>query len=404
MRISLVNFLYPPLGIGGSEQSVRYLALGLQRLGHEVRVFTQNVDNEPVDEVIDGVPVTRIASPPGREPNVLNEGLAQRTMKHYLSGRQRNVGERLRPYLEAFGPEILHTNVFGGLPQIWRVGQELGATVVHTIRSYSLICRDRMLIGDQACTRQCRDCALRIKQDIRDDSSSIDGVVGISRHVLEVHRTAGWFVDVPEAAVIANSYELSDDIAEDAEDVPREYDFGFIGRLHPTKGVEVFLDAVRRANAARTDHKVRALVAGSGNPGYVETLRREYESPEIEFIGYVATDRFFRAVKYCVVPSLWFEPFGRVFIESLFHGVPVLGSLRGGGSEVLTDATGWLFDPGDSASLDRAIESAAGLDPDAYARMRDACIEDSRQYTVSAIAEQYDDFYRRAEGGRRGTD
>ena len=92
MRIALLNFLFPPLGIGGSEQSVYYLATGLQRLGHDVRVFSQNTQNETVEEEVSGVAVTRLASLPGREPNVLNESIVQREVKRREGERRQEVG------------------------------------------------------------------------------------------------------------------------------------------------------------------------------------------------------------------------------------------------------------------------------------------------------------------------
>jgi glycosyltransferase involved in cell wall biosynthesis len=46
-----------------------------------------------------------------------------------------------------------------------------------------------------------------------------------------------------------------------------------------------------------------------------------------------------------VVPSIWEEPFGRVALESLFHGVPVVASNRGALPEIVTKEFGIIVEP-----------------------------------------------------------
>jgi glycosyltransferase involved in cell wall biosynthesis len=84
------------------------------------------------------------------------------------------------------------------------------------------------------------------------------------------------------------------------------------------------------------------------------------DGPELEHARAIAPDgvRFLGAVEAAqvvnllqraralVVPSLWYEPFGRVIIEAFAAGVPVIAGNIGGISEVVDeDRSGLLIPP-----------------------------------------------------------
>ncbi|MFD1704051.1 glycosyltransferase [Methylopila henanensis] len=389
MRILLANSLFPDLGIGGSEQSTYYLARGLQQLGHEVWVFSQNVHDETIVEDKDGVHVIRVQTKRGSEPNVYAEPhyqrLAAATQKAYPLDKQ------LAETLKQFRPDVVNTAVMGRVTSLWSVIKKSGATCVHTLRSYTALCHRRMIIEHDPCLRQCRDCAAT-RVAGRERSNVVDGVVGISSHILKIHLRSGWFRDTPQRNVIANSYEMAEGVEASQAGFAKPYEFGYIGRLHHTKGVELFLEALATLRA-ETGRPHPALIAGSGEPGFEWKLRNRYEDEHTRFVGYVTPAEFFEQTRYCVVPSIWFEPFGRIFIESLHHGVPVIGSSRGGGSEIIREGrTGWLFDP-TVPSLTDALRRGSEVDAAGYGALRREAMASAEDYSVLAIARQYERFY-----------
>lgn len=392
MRIALLNSLFPQLGIGGSEMSVFYLAKGLRRIGHTVRVFSENTDEDDVEETVEGVDVFRSGSKRGYGPNVFAEPKLQRLYMRDRSLPDQPLTERISGPLLEFQPNVVHTNVIGGLRDFWALANAYGIPAVHTLRSYTLLCGRRMLRGSDPCTRQCATCLNGSRMKARDDSNRVRGVTGISNHILSVHGDAGWFANVAKKRVVANSYEAdSQDPAQLCADKP--FHFGYIGRLHETKGVDVFLRALEQVQRRRPEAQIKALVAGDGNPEYVAALKKRFVGVAT-FGGYMKQGEFFSQVRFCVAPSLWYEPFGRVFVEALHHGVPVIGSVRGGGAEIIGPGNGWLFDPDHGDVLEELLYTAVSLSQHEYREKVAACVETSSQYSVERIAESYSEFYR----------
>lgn len=73
----------------------------------------------------------------------------------------------------------------------------------------------------------------------------------------------------------------------------------------------------------------------------------------VDFLGHVAdTVSLYQVSDVTVLPSQWSEPFGRVIIESMACGTPVVASRIGGIPEILTgEFQQWLFEPGNQLDL-----------------------------------------------------
>ncbi|ASP35865.1 glycosyltransferase family 4 protein [Labrenzia sp. VG12] len=396
MRIALLNSLFPELGIGGSEMSTFYLAKGLKQLGHTVHVFSENDSESTVWEKYRDIDVLRIGAPLGYGPNIFATPRLEREYWRNESEESSSILARFEKHISEFRPNIIHTNVIGGTVGFWNLAREMGIPVVHTLRSYSLLCHRRMLRGHVPCKRVCSACLNPSREKSRIESNKVTSVVAISQHVMDVFRKSGWFADVEHRHVIGNSYEVSDVLFEESGG-EKKYDFGYIGRLHETKGLELLIEQFSRLRK-EIDKDLKLLIAGDGNPDYVNRLRQLAPSDGVEFAGYLSPTQFFALVRICVVPSIWYEPFGRVFAESLHHGVPVIGSKRGGGAEILDDSTGWLFDPIHPEQLRDAMISAFGLGDDGYQQMRQGCLAQAEQYSVKAIAEKYSSIYEKCLG------
>ncbi len=138
-----------------------------------------------------------------------------------------------------------------------------------------------------------------------------------------------------------------------------EFAIGYVGRLVVEKGVDLLLEA-----AARIEGTWRLAVVGAG-PEY-ERLRMLAQSlgiaERVSFAGSLPSAHlpdFYRRLDALVLPSRsrpnWIEQFGRVLIEAMACGVPVVGSDCGEIPRVIGDA-GLIFPEGDVAALRKCLE------------------------------------------------
>ncbi len=129
---------------------------------------------------------------------------------------------------------------------------------------------------------------------------------------------------------------------------------GCVGRLVPEKGISALLRAAKYLYPV-----ISVLVIGDG-PARDELQMLAAHlgiQDQCRFIGAQPYDRlpdYFNALDVLVLPSLttrvWKEQFGRVLIEAMACGVPVIGSDSGAIPEVIGEA-GLIFPEGDARAL-----------------------------------------------------
>ncbi|MFP3714115.1 glycosyltransferase family 4 protein [Puerhibacterium sp. TATVAM-FAB25] len=176
---------------------------------------------------------------------------------------------------------------------------------------------------------------------------------------------------------------------------PDRFRVGYAGRLAAHKGVGTLLDAVL------ADDRLRLDLAGAG-PLEGELRRRAAPAGErVRFLGTLdGADlaAFYRSVDVLAVPSLetpgWVEQFGRVAVEAMACGVPVVASATGALPDVVGGA-GLLVPADDPAALGAALRRVAD-DPDLAATMRADGLRRAAACTWDAVAERYARLYARA--------
>ncbi|PYQ17931.1 MAG: hypothetical protein DMF81_26465 [Acidobacteria bacterium] len=150
--------------------------------------------------------------------------------------------------------------------------------------------------------------------------------------------------------------------------------FAYFGRLVPQKGVGVFLSAATRM-AATEASPITFWVVGSGPEE--DTLRGVVKDTAGRFVflpqvPHLDVADYLSVADVVVVPSLttprWKEQFGRVIIEALACGVPVIGSDSGEIPGLIRRLGGGLISPeGDVEALAAAMR---GLLADPLRRQR----------------------------------
>jgi glycosyltransferase involved in cell wall biosynthesis len=139
---------------------------------------------------------------------------------------------------------------------------------------------------------------------------------------------------------------------------------GYFGRLDPTKGIDLLIEALRRAPDAR----VRLAIYGVLQPGseaYAAQLTAAAAADHrLSMKAALPADMVIDAMRGCdfvVVPSRLLETGPLVALESFAAGTPVLGARLGGIAELVTDGVdGMLVAPDDPAAWSLAIAELAG--------------------------------------------
>ena len=138
----------------------------------------------------------------------------------------------------------------------------------------------------------------------------------------------------------------------------RQFTIGYIGRIVPEKGIEVLLRAAARMDG---DWRLR-LVGGGSARDEMRALAQALRIDErVEFVGQLPSAELpaeYHKIDVLVLPSLtrpnWKEQFGRVLVEAMASGVPVIGSNSGAIPGVI-GAAGRIVPEDDVEALARAL-------------------------------------------------
>jgi glycosyltransferase involved in cell wall biosynthesis len=173
---------------------------------------------------------------------------------------------------------------------------------------------------------------------------------------------------------------------------------GFVGRLEPVKGLGLLTQAFGRLTT-----RASLVVAGYGSERRLLIGDRFHVLPPVAYDDLPA---FLKSLDVLVLPSVTILPlhreqFGRVLVEAMAAGVPVVGSSSGAIPEVVGDA-GLVVPERDPAALARAIDTVLS-----DAALRQRLIERGRQrarmhFDWSIVATQTFELFHAAVAHRRG--
>jgi glycosyltransferase involved in cell wall biosynthesis len=270
---------------------------------------------------------------------------------------------------------VLHVQNFFPLisPSVYYAARKNGVAVVQSLRNYRLLCPSAILYRDG---NICEDCLHKtfkypgILHGCYRGSALASATVAAMTAVHSLKGTWRNAVDLyialtefsrqkfieagfpPERIVVKSNFVYPDP-------GPGDGNGGFalfVGRLTPEKGVKTLLSAWERINSPRA-----LKIVGEG------PLDKQAEAfcegrPYVQWLGHktaAETKELMGAASALVFPSEWYEPFGRVAIESFAKGTPVVASRLAGMTEIVQDGqTGLLCNAGDPEDLAAKLQWA----------------------------------------------
>ncbi len=171
---------------------------------------------------------------------------------------------------------------------------------------------------------------------------------------------------------------------------------GYVGRLLPEKNISALLRA-----ATNLPDNVSVVLIGNGPEratleNLSQKLRLNQRVKFISAIKYEEMPRYFNLLEVLVLPSIstakWKEQFGRVLIEAMACGVPVIGSDTGEIPNVV-GATGLIFSAG---RIDQLTDQLTRIFHEPSLRQKLSRLGRERVlslYSNQKIAEQMDSFF-----------
>jgi glycosyltransferase involved in cell wall biosynthesis len=185
----------------------------------------------------------------------------------------------------------------------------------------------------------------------------------VVRRFVHVPRITRWLVASRFVASVYARHKIDCEVLElfqhRTSERPARYESRggvvFSGRLTETKGVRDVVEMAERAP------DLDITVAGWGTlQEYVEDAARSL--PNLRYVGFLdqaAARRLVEGARVVLVPSRWAEPGGRVALEAMAAGTPVVAFPNGGLAEYVSDSGGGLLVAPDPEALTAASRRVA---------------------------------------------
>jgi glycosyltransferase involved in cell wall biosynthesis len=413
IRVFYVDLCPSP---GGSNISLLHLVSHLDR--RQVQPLVALAAVNPFTRFEEaGIPVVRVHTPrwerqpagPASPVERLQAGRLARTMRsspwrarlwHMAGGARRlardeaPVALSLRRIIRSFRPHLVHLNDVLPLNRPGAMASRSAGLPV--------ICH-------------CRSFATATPADNRWLLPGVNGMIFISQAIAQVHLAA--MPPLRHHAVIPNAIDLAD-FAGPVERAAVRASLGvpaqapllvMAGRISPWKGQHIFVEALARVRATHPD--VHGVIVGlaeeADGPGYAARVQAQAGSlglaQHLHMAGFRSDiPQVLAAADVVVHCSVKPEPFGRVIIEGMAAGRPVVASALGGAAEIIADDVDGLLTPaGDPAALATAVQRLLA-DPGQRERLGQAGRSTvARRYQVDAHVRAVQTFYERVLAARR---
>jgi len=382
MRILHVVPTYlPATRYGGTIFSVHGMCKGLAERGHEVHVFTTNVDGPGDSDVpleqpvpLDGARVWYFPSP--------------RLRRLYWSPAMARALAREMP-----GFDLVHLHSVFLWPTLYAARMARTHAKPYLITPHGMLYPE--LIVERSPWLKRAWISLFERRNI-EHASAIHLTVEAEAQAL--HHFG---FRLPRLTVIPNGVDQPEDVDEQAlsEAVRRVAEHGklilFLSRVHWKKGLDRLVQAMAHIPDAHL------AIAGNDEENYLETLLPLADAcgvrQRITVLGPVqGADKafLFRRAMVTVLPSAYPENFGIVVLEALSHGCPVVVTPEVGLAGWVSETDAGLVSQGEPRTLASAISSLLD-DPARRRRMTSAGPQRVlEQFGWPTVARQIEAVYR----------
>lgn len=359
MKIILVTSYYYPNMFGGTEHSVKLLAEGLKDKGHEVYVISADRKDKEIED-INGIKVIRL------NLKFRSELIVWKIIRKIFEFRNYMMSKKITQIIKDIKPDVIHSNnLFYISPIIWKIAKKNNIKVVHTLRDYWGICPKCTLLNCRESICKRRKFLCKVHQfNYESYAKYVDIVTAPSNFTIKKYKEYGIY-NKTKSFMVSNAIDIDFNkhnqiIKNRLEKDDEEIKFLFIGSLEKFKGIEYLINTFKNIELKN----IRLTICGVGNMlSYVQEAIKD--DNRIEYLGRVDKEKKENVLlnsDVMIVPSIWYEPFGRVVIEGYKYAMPVIGTNIGGIAELLDDKVAISVESNSQDELQHAIEKLSKRD------------------------------------------
>lgn len=278
------------------------------------------------------------------------------------------------------GFDLVHIHNFFPLisPALHIALHQAGVPVVQTLHNYRLLCANGVFLRDG---KICEDCttkgrhhailhrcyrgsalgSLAVARMQRASIARPEWVASVARFITLTKFARDKFIThgLPADKISVKPNSVADPGIGVAPPAQRQGVL-FVGRISQEKGVQLLLDAWARGGFGARE---RLSIIGDG-PQLPQM--RQMAPADVHFAGLLPREQVLahmQQARLLVMPSTWYEGFPATLVEAFACGLPVIAPRLGGFPEMVEPGlNGWLFSPGDPASLAATLEQALADD------------------------------------------
>lgn len=350
MKILIINTFYYPNMVGGTENSIKILAENLKKNGYEIAVYSLDSKSKEIEEEeINGIKIFRGKGGTFKARKRLsnNESILTKITNKLVEMNNFYIDNEIEEVFNKFKPDIIHTNnLYGISTRIWKIASKYGIPIVHTLRDYWLL---NPLISSKKIFRN----------KMKINSNKVNFVTAPSEYTLNKFLDNNFFQNA-KSKIVYNAVNLeleqtNKDVNEKKNNKNKNIRFMYVGMLVHKKGITNMIEAFLK----NKDNNISLHIYGDGElKEYVENMTKK--DKRINYYGKLSKaqlDKEWIKNDVLIVPSIWEEPFGRVVIEANQHGLPVIGSNKGGIKEIINlIGTGEICDSTNIDELEEKIK------------------------------------------------
>lgn len=307
----------------------------------------------------------------------------------------------VRQQLARSPADIMHVQNFFPLisPSIYYAARAEGVPVVQSLRNYRLLCPNALFFRHGQVCEACLGQSIPYPGVLYGCYRGSRIASGAAATMLAIHRALQTWTEKVDRYIALTHFAREkfiqggippNKIAVKPNFVHPDPGVGtgqggyliYVGRLSVEKGLDVLLSAWEQF-----DLKIPLKIVGDG-PLATQVVAATKRLPQVEWLGrrpVTEVHALLGQASVAIVPSKWYETFGRVAVEAFAKGTPVIAANHGAIAELIdTGRTGLQFTPNDSEDLAAQIDWILAHPSELAAMRREARAEFLLKYTAAS--------------------